>query len=340
MTSTNTSAGRCGPRRGMMAVMTLRTGFTEYFAVRHPIALAPMGFSAGGDLAAAVSNGGGLGLLGAGRGDRDWLARELPIVAEGTDKPWGVGFQSWSADVGTVEFALGYRPRAVMLSFGDPGPFIEPIRRAGAALIIQVTDLDEAREAMKAGADVIVAQGTEAGGHSGGRGRSTLPFVPIVADLVAPTPVLAAGGIADGRGVAAALVLGAAGALIGTRFQATPEALVQPAITKAIIEGLGEDTERNTVLDVARGAPWPPKYPARTLSHPFLDQWRGRDGELAADAAALQDYRDGVQSGELPPTPVWASEAIDLITGLVPASDLVGVLAAQAEEALARTAGR
>ena len=106
--------------------MTLHTAFTEYFAVRHPIALAPMGFSAGGALAAAVSNGGGLGLVGAGRGDRDWLARELPIVAGGTGSPWGVGFQSWSAGVSTVEFALTYRPRAVMLSFGDPGTVCRP----------------------------------------------------------------------------------------------------------------------------------------------------------------------------------------------------------------------
>src|SRR5690348_15162441 len=269
MTSANT---RHGPGAAMMAVMTLRTPFTEYFAVRHPIALAPMGFSAGGALAAAVSNGGGLGLLGAGRGDRDWLARELPIAAERTSNPWGVGFQCWSAGVGMVEFPLTYRPRAVILSFGDPSLFLGPIRRAGAALIMQVTDLDEARQALDVGADVIVAQGIEAGGHSGGRGRPTLPFVPIVADLVAPTPVLAAGGIADGRGVAAALALGAAGALIGTRFQATPEALVEPAVTKAILEGSGEDTERSTVLDVARGSPWPSKYTARTLRHPYLDQ--------------------------------------------------------------------
>lgn len=324
----------------MMAVMTLRTPFTEYFGVRHPIALAPMGFSAGGALAAAVSNGGGLGLLGAGRGDRDWLARELPIVAEGTAKPWGVGFQSWSADVGLVEFALAYRPRAVMLSFGDPGPFIEPIRQAGAALIIQVTDLDEASQALDAGADVIVAQGTEAGGHSGGRGRPTLPFVPIVADLAAPTPVLAAGGIADGRGVAAALALGAAGALIGTRFQATPEALVDPAITKAILSGRGEDTERSAVLDIARGSPWPARYTGRTLGHPFLDRWRDRDDELAADAGAQQSYQEGVARGVLTPLPVWASEAVDLINELTPAAILVGGLAAQAEEALARAAGR
>jgi nitronate monooxygenase len=324
----------------MMAGMTLRTSFTEYFSVRHPIALAPMGGSAGGALAAAVSNGGGLGLVGGGRGDRDWLARELPVVAEGTTAPWGVGFQCWSAEAGAVEFALGYRPRAVMLSFGDPRPFIEPIRRAGAALIIQVTDLDEARQAVDAGADVIVAQGTEAGGHGARRGRSTLPFVPVVADLAAPTPVLAAGGIADGRGLAAALALGAAGALMGTRFQVTPEALVQPATTKAIIEGRGEDTERSNVLDIARGAPWPREYTARTLGHPFVDQWRGREEELAADAAARRAYQRGVARGELPPLPVWASEAVDLITGLMPAADLVGALAAQAEEALARASGR
>lgn len=316
--------------------MTLRTPFTEYFAIRHPIVLAPMGGSAGGALTAAVSNGGGLGLLGGGRGDRDWLARELPIVAEGTGRPWGVGFQSWSADVATVEFALAYRPCAVMLSFGDPRPFLAPIRQAGAALIIQVTDVDEAREAVAAGADVIVAQGTEAGGHGARRGRSTLPFVPIVADLAAPTPVLAAGGIADGRGVAAALALGAAGALIGTRFQATPEALAPPATVKAILEGRGGDTERSTVLDIARGAPWPSRYPGRSLGHPYLDQWRGREAELAADTGAQRAYQEAVARGALPPEPVWASEAIDLITDLTPAADLVGVLAAQAEQALAR----
>jgi nitronate monooxygenase len=323
----------------MMAAMALSTAFTELFSVRHPIALAPMGGSAGGALTAAVSNGGGLGLLGGGPGDRDWLARELPILAGGTDMPWGVGFQSWAADVGTVERALQYNPVAVMLSFGDPRALAEPVRRAGKALILQVTDLEEARQAVDLGADVIVAQGTEGGGHGARRGRSTLPFVPVVVDLAAPVPVLAAGGIADGRGVAAALALGAAGALIGTRFQATAEALVDPEISKAIIEGRGEDTVRSTVLDIARGSRWPSKYPGRTLGHPFLDQWRGREDELAADPDARRAYEDGVARGDLPPIPVWAGEAVDLIRDLPPAADLVGVLAAQAQDALAR-AGR
>jgi nitronate monooxygenase len=321
----------------MMAAMALSTAFTKLFSLRHPIALAPMGGSAGGALAAAVSNGGGLGLLGGGSGDPDWLARELPIVADGTDKPWGVGFQSWAVDVAAVMQVLKHSPRAVMLSFGDPRAFLAPIRQAGAALILQVTDLEEARQAVDLGADVIVAQGTEGGGHGARRGRSTLPFVPVVVDLAAPTPVLAAGGIADGRGVAAALALGAAGALIGTRFQATAEALADPSVTRAIIEGSGEDTERSTVLDIARGSRWPSKYPARTLGHPFLDEWRGREDELAANADARRAYQDGVARGDLPPQPVWASEAIDLISDLPSAAELVGILAAQAEEALART---
>jgi nitronate monooxygenase len=319
--------------------MALRTAFTELFSIRHPIVLAPMGGLSGGALAAAVSEAGGLGLVGGGREGQDWLDRELAIVADRTEKPWGVGFLTWAADVGRIERALARQPAAVMLAFGDPAPFVPVVRRAGSALIIQVTNLEEARQAIDLGADVIVAQGAEAGGHSGLPGRSTISFVPVAADLAAPTPVLAAGGIADGRGLAAALALGATGALIGTRFLVAAEALTDPAVTKALIEGHGEDTERSTILDIVRSAPWPRKYPARALRHPFVEQWRGREDELAADEAAKEAYRNGVASGELPPVPVWASEAIDLITDLMPAGDLVRAFATEAEEALRRALG-
>jgi nitronate monooxygenase len=150
--------------------------------------------------------------------------------------------------------------------------------------------------------------------------------------------VLAAGGIADGRGVAAALALGAAGALLGTRFQATAEALVDPSITTAIIDGSGQDTERNSVLDIARGSAWPAAYTARTLGHPYLNLWRGREAELAADPEAQRAYRSAVARGEVPPLPVWAGEAVDLVTDRPPAADLVVALAAQAEKALAKYA--
>ncbi|MEI5098107.1 nitronate monooxygenase [Streptomyces sp. PmtG] len=316
--------------------MALSTELTESLGVRHPIVSAPMGGSAGGALAAAVSRAGGLGLLGGALGDRRWLERELPIVAEGTDRPWGVGFLTWAVDAGAVERALEFGPAAVMLSFGDPSPFVERIRRSNAVLIVQVTDLDEARRAVDVGADVVVAQGTESGGHGARHGRSTLPFVPLVVDLAAPVPVLGAGGIADGRGVAAVLALGAAGAVIGTRFQATAEALVDPAVSKALVEGRGQDTERSGVWDIARGSNWPSQYTARTLGHPYLDRWRGREGELAADSQARQDYQDDVARGALPPLPLWAGEAVDLITDLPSAADLVTTLAAQAEDALVR----
>lgn len=306
--------------------MSLRTVFTERFGVRHPIALAPMGGSAGGALAAAVSNGGGLGLVGGGRGDREWLARELALVTEQTAEPWGVGFQSWAVDVGTVEWTLEKRPAAVLLSFGDPTPFARVVRDAGIPLIVQVTDLDEARQALAVGADLLVAQGSEAGGH--GAGQATLPFVPTVVDLAAPTPVLAAGGIADGRGVAAALVLGAVGALVGTRFQASLEALVSAEVIKAIVDARGSETERSRVLDIARGAGWPERYTARTLRNDFLDEWRGREDELVNDSHALQAYRD---AGAVP---VWAGQAVDLITEVDSAAALVARMAAEAELAL------
>lgn len=318
--------------------MPLTTTFTELVGVRHPVVSAPMGGSAGGALAAAVSNGGGLGLVGGGRGQHEWLDRELALVAAQTDEPWGVGFLTWALDDDTLARALAAGPVAVMLSFGDPAPFATAIHDAGALLIAQVTNLDEASRALDVGADVIVAQGTEAGGH-GGR-RSTLPLVPAVVDLVAPVPVLAAGGIADGRGLAAALVLGAAGALLGTRFQASREAVVPPEVSTAIIAARGDDTERSRVLDIARDGAWPGRYTARTLRNSFLDAWRDREDELRVDERAKQVYREAAARGDLDAVPVWVSEAADLISSVQSATELVQTLISEAELAIANAAAR
>jgi nitronate monooxygenase len=209
------------------------TALTQAFELDYPIVLAPMGGASGGRLAAAVSNAGGLGLVGGGYGDREWLARELALVAEATARAWGVGLITWSIRPGILELALSHRPRAFMLSFGDPRPHAAAIKAAGCALVCQVQGIAEARLALEAGADFIVAQGTEAGGHGGS--RSTLPLVPTIVDLVAPTPVLAAGGIMDGRGVAAALMLGAQGVVMGARFCATDEALGRDAAKRRLV---------------------------------------------------------------------------------------------------------
>ena len=307
--------------------MTLSTAFTRLLGVAHPIVSAPMGGSAGGALAGAVSAAGGLGLVGGGFGDREWLDRELPAAAA-SGRPWGIGFLTWGVDPAVVARTLDRGPAAVMFSFGDPAPFADPVRSSGARLILQVSDLDEARRAVDLGADVIVAQGSDAGGHNGARAIGTLSFVPEIVDLVAPIPVLAAGGIVDGRGLAAALALGAAGALLGTRFQASLEAIVPASTSTALLDANGADTERNRLLDIARGSRWPAAFPARTLPAPILDEWRGREAELIASAERDPSL-----------VPIWAGQAVGRITTLEPAADLVTRIAAEASSVLTGLAG-
>ncbi|KAA0098173.1 nitronate monooxygenase [Mycolicibacterium sp. P1-18] len=312
--------------------MGLRSALTDMFGIEHPIVLAPMGGVAGGRLAAAVAEGGGLGMIGGGRGDAEWLRRECDLAASGTKRPWGIGLLSWAVDHDVVAAALAWRPAAIMLSFGDPAPFAPAVRDAGIPLIVQVTSMAEARRALEVGADVVVAQGTEAGGHGGG--RSTLPFVPAVVDVAGDVPVLAAGGIADGRGLAAALVLGAAGVVIGTRFEATPEALLDADESAAIMSAGAADTVLGRVADVAADAGWPAVYPARTLRNAFTDAWQNREDQLGRDAEALAAFRAGVARGDMDFRPVWAGEAVDLVTEVRGASALVGRIVDEAVGAL------
>jgi len=312
--------------------MGLRSALTDMFGIEHPIVLAPMGAVAGGRLAAAVAEGGGLGMIGGGRGDRDWLQRECALAANGTERPWGIGLLSWAIDHDILAAAIAWRPAAILLSFGDPAPFAPSIRDAAIPLIVQVTSMAEARRALDVGADVVVAQGTEAGGHGGG--RSTLPFVPAVVDVAGAVPVLAAGGIADGRGLAAALVLGAAGAVIGTRFEATTEALLDADEANAIVAAGASDTILGRVADVAADAGWPAVYPARTLRNAFTDTWQNREDELGDDDEALSEFRAGVDRADMDYVPVWAGEAVDLITEVPSASALVGRIGEEAIGAL------
>ncbi|WP_109506265.1 NAD(P)H-dependent flavin oxidoreductase [Nocardioides speluncae] len=318
--------------------MALTTTFTTLAGCIHPVVSAPMGGSAGGELAAAVSNAGGYGFVGGGPGQTEWLEPQLRIAAEKATRPWGAGLLTWAADDAKVGRLLEYGPASVFLGFGDPTPYADRIHAAGAQLFVQVTDLDEARQALDAGADVVIAQGVDAGGHSGG-GRGTMSFVPVVVDLAGSVPVLAAGGVVDGRGLAASLALGAAGALVGTRFQACPEAVVPEAVQKALLTGGGDDTVLSTVLDAARRSAWPSRYPGRSLRNAFLDRWEGRVNELRGDEAALAEYADGVARQDRDYLAVWASAAVDLITELTPAAEIVAEIAGDAEEILTRLPG-
>jgi nitronate monooxygenase len=288
-----------------------------------------MGAVSGGALAAAVSNAGGLGLVGGGYGDVAWLERELAMVSAQTKRRWGVGLITWNATQDAVRAALAYQPDVFFLSFGDARPYVDAIKGAGCLLICQVQDIDAAREAKALGADVIVAQGAEAGGH--GALRATLPLVPLVVDAVAPTPVLAAGGIGDGRGLAAALALGAAGALVGTRLCVAQEALVHPRAKQRMIDGRGNATVRTHVFDTARGYTWPKPYTGRALRNDFLERWHGRDTALAADAGELARYNAAAAAGEFDTALVWAGEAVDFVTAAEPAASIVERLGTETE---------
>jgi nitronate monooxygenase len=315
----------------------IRTRLTELFGLQYPIVLAPMGAVSGGRLAAAVSNAGGLGLVGGGYGEEAWLRRELQQVKEGTQRAWGVGFITWSLQRPVLELALAERPHAVMLSFGDPQPYAALIRSAGCKLICQVQDLEGARIAQEAGAHIVVAQGSEAGGH--GATRATLPLVPAVVDAVAPTPVLAAGGIADGRGLAAALMLGAQGALIGTRFYASVEALGADAAKQRIAGARGDETVRTRIFDVVRNLPWPEVNTGRALRNRFVERWHGRESELAAALAGeASAYRLAAQHADLDTAVVWAGEGVDLIKSVERAATLVADIGAEASRRLGTAA--
>jgi nitronate monooxygenase len=221
----------------------------------------------------------------------------------------------------------------MMLSFADPAPFAPRIKEAGIPLICQVQTLDHARRALEVGADILVAQGTEAGGH-GQDARSTLPFVPAVADLLAQRApdalLLAAGGIADGRGVAAALMLGADGVLMGTRFWATQEALVHPAAKARILEADGDETVRTRVYDIVRKKAWPPIYTGRLMRNGFIARWHGAEETLADQRAEeIGAVEAAGETGDFDVANVTVGEAIGLIRDIPKAGDLVHRIGAE-----------
>src|SRR3954469_10137403 len=245
--------------------MPISTPLTARLGIAHPILSAPMDFIAGARLTKAVSAAGGFGILGGGYGDKAWLEQEAAKLADTSD-PFGIGFITWSLakQPALLDIALEAGPRAIMLSFGDPKMFAPRIKSSGALLICQVQDEAMARQALEAGADILIAQGTEAGGH--GASRTTLDIVPAIVDLAAGrVPVVAAGGLADGRGLAAMLMLGASGVLMGTRFYASIEADGAEQAKRRICAATGGSTVRSIVFDLSRDNVWPAPFNGRCV---------------------------------------------------------------------------
>lgn len=312
--------------------MTFQSRLRDLLGVEHPILNAPMG---GGDapaaLAAAVSEAGGLGMIGGTTaGGTAWLREQIRSVRALTMKPFGVGLISHlpgAAELMAV--ATSEHVPVIAHSFSDPTPFVADAHRAGAVVICQVRTIEGARQASDAGVDVITAQGTEAGGHTGE--VSTLPLVPAVVDAIAPIPVIAAGGIADGRGIAAALMLGAEGVWLGTRFLTTPEAGISPHYKRRVLDAGPHDTVLTEVFDLAVGIPWPSGVRGRAIRDAFTDRWHGNEQQLSLRA----ETEGGPTAGDDPaPVALYAGEAAGLITSAEPAGQVVRRLAAETESVL------
>jgi nitronate monooxygenase len=318
----------------------ISTRLTELFGIRHPILCAPMGLVTGGALAAAVSRAGGLGIVGGGYagtlGGEPDLEIELTRAKSGK---FGVGFITWALERAPkmLTMALKHSPTCVFLSFGDPRPFAAEVREAGAVLICQVQFMSQIDVALEAGAAAIVVQGTEAGGH--GATRSTFPFVPEAADYLKQrspgTLLIAAGGIADGRGLAAALMLGADGVVVGTRLWASAEALTPKAHTDNAIGKSGDATIRTKALDALRGAPWPREYSFRILRNKLTDNWADREAEAFGAFGSLSEkYAQARAQNDLDTVAVICGEAVGLLRDRPTAESIVQSMVTQAADLL------
>ncbi len=314
----------------------METFLTEAWGLRVPIIGAPMSPQAGPKLVAALANCGALGMLGLMQ--RADAVRGLQTDADeirslAGEARFGVGLTAWAiaARPELLDAALALKPFAIGISFGDPTPYAARIRAAGVELICQVQDRHSALLAEAAGATLLVAQGTEAGGHTGGVG--TLPLLQIVLDTVS-VPVVAAGGIATGRGLAAVLAAGAQGAWIGTPLLAAEEARNGARARERILEASETSTVLTSAFDVAQGIPWPAEFRGRALQNTFTERWHGHEAELAQDAPARAGLAQALQAENYAVAQVYAGQTVGLVERVEPAAEIVRRIESGAEARL------
>lgn len=287
---------------------------TEKFGLSVPVVGAPMANVSGGRLTAAISAAGGLGMLGAGSAvTADWIRREGAVAAE-SGKPYGIGLMAWSVKDRPehLEAVLELKPAMVSVSFGDYAPYVGILRDAGIVVATQAGTVADAREAIDAGVDVIVARGSEAGGH-GRNAVATLPLLQAILDLT-DLPVLAGGGISGPRGLAAVLAAGAAGAWIGTAFLTSVEALTPEPVRQRVIEANETDTVYGTVFDAASRAGWPDEFGGRALRNAYFEAWEGREESLKTDDDGHADYVAGVRAADPTRASIYAGQGVGALT--------------------------
>ncbi|MFD4511530.1 NAD(P)H-dependent flavin oxidoreductase [Streptomyces sp. NPDC058457] len=322
----------------------ISTKLTELLGIDHPIVSAPMGSVSGARLAGTVTRAGGLGLVGVSYGDAAFIDEHVAATAE-QGGVWGVGCVMFTFDErpGLWDKVLGYAPPVIALSFGDA----DQVRRyagsaaaSGAQVMVQVHDREQAAVALQAGASVLAVQGAEAGGHH--KTQATLPLIPAVLDIVQGTvPVVAAGGFADGRGLAAALALGADGVMMGTRFALTEESMGTAGFKTALVSGATADLVDTRSFDVVRGIPWDEMYTARSVSNAFTRTWTGQDAELAARRAEIEpEWTAAVARDDTGQRALFAGEVLDLVDDVRSAESVVRDTVRDAETILFDLAGR
>ena len=313
----------------------LHTYLTSSWHLRYPIIGAPMAGVGRGRLARAVSQAGGLGMIGIGsKESAEFIAKEAAIARGNDQGRFGIGLMVWAIELRPeiLDAAIEAAPFLISISFGSPTPYVERLHQQGILVATQVHSRAEAIQVAQTGVDIIVAQGSEAGGHHA-REVSTLPLLQTILDAV-QVPVLAAGGIASPGGVVAALAAGAEGVWVGTCLLASPECENTEIARSRIVQAQETDTVLTRAFDVGQGIPWPPQYPGRALRNRFTDQWDAQVDALARNESARQQLKDAVASKDYDLAHIYAGEAVGMVTRQQPAGEVIRQLGDGAEQLL------
>ncbi len=310
--------------------MRLRTALCDLLDIRAPIFNGAMTPQAGGALARAVGDAGGFGMLGFAHTESTESIREqVSLVRAGGNSKFGIGLVHWMIErrPELFDLALESEPKIVCISFGDPVMYVERLHDCGILVAAQVQNRALAQAALDAGIDILVAQGTEAGGHTGAVG--TLPLLQIILDMTAK-PVLAAGGIVTGRGLAAVLAAGAAGAWMGTPFLVATESRSEPKAQEAILAANETSTIRTAVYDRLQHTGWTPEFAGRALRNPFVERWDAREDELMATPEAVMAYERAKAEADFNTAQIYAGQSVGMILRKRPAREIVTTLESDA----------
>jgi NAD(P)H-dependent flavin oxidoreductase YrpB (nitropropane dioxygenase family) len=311
----------------------IRTRICDLLGIPHPIVLGGMGNATTAPLVAAVSNAGGFGTLGTSAFDASTLDREIASIHERTDKPFGINHLLFQIKEDMYAVTLRARPALVAFAWARKDQnlrdYVQRAHDAGCKVMYMAGEVSEALRAAEAGADVLVAQGTEAGGHVGW--MASLPLVPMMVKALAPLPVLCAGGIADGRGLAGALALGAEGVLLGTRFLATHESPLHAHFKQAIVDSDGHDTVLTEIPDLASQRVWPGAM-SRAKRNGFIERWAGREWAVRQDAVEIgKELAKARAAGDIDNASLSYGQDAGLIDSIKSVKEVIEEIVAEAE---------